>query len=167
MALGHGAVEFPLMLFIMAGMGTLLAAAHVRVGIGLAGGAFLIFMGVQMLRGLRRNSAPASQYGSKNPIWTGIILSVSNPYFLLWWATVGLALTSRALELGVLAFGLFAIAHWLCDLIWLEVLSMASFKGSKLLGGRNQRIVLIVCALALLLFGAMFIHDAAGHLING
>jgi hypothetical protein len=67
----------------------------------------------------------------------------------------------------VLAFGLFALTHWLCDLVWLEALSLASFKGSRLLGGRNQRVVLAVCALALLVFGAMFIHDAVRRALAG
>ena len=124
-------------------------------------------MGVQMLRGLRRTINPAARSGGHGPIWTGIILSAGNPYFLLWWATVGLALASQASRLGMLAFGLFAILHWLCDLVWLEALSLATFKGSKLLGDRNQRIVLAVCALALLVFGVTFIHDATGRLISG
>ena len=165
-AVGHGVVEFPLMLLIMSGLSTPLASQGVRVGIGLAGGVFLVFMGVQMLRNLRANKDPATQYAGRGPFWTGIILSGGNPYFLFWWATVGLALASQAAELGVLAFGLFAIAHWLCDLVWLEALSLASFKGSKLLGDRNRRIVLALCALALLFFAVMFIHDAARQLIT-
>lgn len=170
MALGHGVVEFPLMFLIMLGMGALFASQHVRIAIGLTGGAFLVFMGLQMLRGLRRTARTnvgKDISGGQGPIWTGIILSAGNPYFLLWWATVGLALASQASRLGMLAFGLFAILHWLCDLVWLEALSLATFKGSKLLGDRNQRIVLAVCALALLVFGVTFIHDAAGRLISG
>lgn len=166
MALGHGIVEFPLMLLIMAGMGTLLASERVQIGIGLAGGAFLILLGVQMLRNLGAESDAAGPNSGRGPIWTGIILSGGNPYFLVWWATVGLALASRASELGVLAFGLFAVAHWLCDLVWLEALTMATFKGSELLGRRGQRAVLTVCALALLVFGVMFIHDAAGRVLG-
>ena len=72
----------------------------------------------------------------------GIILTGANPYFLVWWATVGLALTTQAVELGLLAFALFSVVHWLCDLVWLEALSLASHKGTELLGGRVQRIVL-------------------------
>ena len=165
-AVGHGVVEFPLMLLIMSGLSTLLTSPHVRVGIGLAGGAFLLFMGVQMLTSLRAGVDPTTPHVRRGPLWTGIILSGGNPYFLFWWATVGLALASQAAELGILAFGLFAMAHWLCDLVWLEVLSAASFKGAKLLGDRNQRIVLGICASALLFFGVMFIHDAGRRLID-
>ena len=162
-AIGHGLIEFPLMVLILSGVSTLLASDPMRIGIGLIGGGFLLFMGVQMLRGLRRAADPAADYNRKGPVVTGIILSAGNPYFLIWWATVGLALASQAWQLGLLAFVLFAILHWLCDLVWLEALSVATFKGSKLLGNRNQRIVLAICALALLFFGAKFIADAGGR----
>ena len=71
------------------------------------------------------------------------------------------------LRLGVLAFGLFAVVHWLCDLIWLEVLSLAAFKGSQLLGGRSGRIITWICAAVLLAFGAAFIIGAAMTLFRG
>ena len=162
MALGHGAVELPLMLLILAGAGTLIESAGARIGIGLAGGAFLILAGGQMLMTLQRVKETAATPDQRRPFWTGAILSGANPYFLLWWATVGLALTVRAADLGVVAFALFAVVHWLCDLLWLEALSLASFKGSRLLGEHSQTVVLAICGIALIGFGAMFIFDAAG-----
>jgi len=159
-AVGHGIVEFPLMLLIMAGTSTLFASKGVTIGIGLVGGAFLILMGSQMLRSLGKNQDQTGIKAARNPILTGVILTVGNPYFLLWWVTVGLALATRALALGALAFGLFAIVHWLCDLVWLEALSLASFKGTRLLGQRSQKVVLAVCSVALILIGLAFIFDA-------
>ena len=164
-AIGHGLVEFPLMALIMVGMGVVFELRGVRIGIGLAGGAFLVFMGVQMLRSLTRPAEAAEAPKKANPVWTGVVLTGGNPYFLLWWATVGLALATRALHLGATAFALFAIVHWLCDLIWLEALSLASHRGSQLLGGRIQRIVLIVCGVALVAFGLLFAWDAAKNLL--
>ncbi|MCX5636685.1 MAG: hypothetical protein NTX52_03195, partial [Planctomycetota bacterium] len=49
---------------------------------------------------------------------------------------------------------------WLCDLIWLEALSWASFKGSVLISPRRQRIVMLVCAIVLFGFGLLFIGGA-------
>jgi threonine/homoserine/homoserine lactone efflux protein len=159
-AAGHGVVEFPLVLLIMAGVGSVLASRGFRIGIGLVGGAFLVTMGIQMLRSASAPAAVADTGKRRYPLLTGIVLTAGNPYFLVWWATVGLTLTAQAMEIGILAFGLFALVHWLCDLTWLEVLSLASHKGSRVLGGRVQRIVLGVCAVALLAFGVMFIAGA-------
>ena len=87
-------------------------------------------MGVQLLGSLRKLDADSAAQVQRHPLWIGVVLSGANPYFLLWWATVGLTLTGRAMEFGVMVLILFALVHWLCDLGWLEVLSFAGFKGS-------------------------------------
>ena len=160
MALGHGMVEFPLMVGIMAGMGVLLRSETAKTGIGLAGGLFLVVMGAGMLWKLREPETEAKMSGRGGPIIVGVVLSAGNPFFLIWWATVGLTLVTKAMELGVMALVLFGIIHWLCDLVWLEALSLASFRGGRLLGGRSRRIALAVCALVLLAFGVIYLYDA-------
>jgi len=165
-AVGHGIVEFPLMILIIVGLGQVFQIAWVRIGIGLAGGVMLALMGVAMLREARKSADVAAVGAKRGPVLTGIVLSAGNPYFLLWWATVGLALASRAAELGVLAFALFAVLHWLCDFVWLEALSWTSFKGSRLLGGRTQRVVLAVCGAALLAFGGLFLYRGGRDLVG-
>ena len=165
-ALGHGIVEFPLMAMIMLGMGALLRSAGAKIVIGLAGGLFLLLLAGQMLKGLGKTTSPTDKHVRKSPILTGILLTGGNPLFLIWWATIGLALASRAAALGVLAFALFAVIHWLCDLAWLEALTVATFKGAKLLGDRGQRIVLSLCAAAMLAIGVKFIIDAAISLVR-
>ncbi len=166
-ALGHGLVEFPLMLLVVAGAGALLARPAVAVGVGLVGGAFLVHLGIRILRDLGRPDAAACAGRAGRPLWTGVVLTAGNPYFLLWWVTVGLALTERALEIGRAAFMLFAVTHWLCDLVWLEALSWASFKGTRLMDDRLQRRVLALCGAALVVLGAVFIRDAVVRQMSG
>ena len=159
-ALGHALVEFPLVFGILLGMDRLLESETTKMIIGLAGGAFLLWMGGQMLCSLNKGSNNITSYNSRNPFWIGVILSATNPYFLLWWATVGLALAKDARDLSMMVFVLFTIVHWLCDLVWLEVLSWTSSKGSKLVGEHNLRRILIICSITLLFFGATFIYRA-------
>jgi threonine/homoserine/homoserine lactone efflux protein len=163
-AVGHGIVEFPLMLLVLGGMVELFEIAGVSVLIGAAGGGFLLYMGVQMLRDAGKRVGAESKYAAMNPIWIGIVLTGGNPYFLLWWVSVGLALTKQAFEFGRLGFALFALVHWLCDLVWLEILSRASFVGSEVFGQRTQRAVLGVCGAALIVLGGLFVVDAATDL---
>ncbi len=160
MAVGHGVVEFPLMGLIMAGAGVMLQTKGFRVGVGIAGGAILILMAMMMLGSLRRPMDVAQPQPVRNPLWTGMALTGANPYFLIWWATVGLALATRAAELGMIAFALFAVVHWLCNLAWLEVLSVASHHGTALMGPRVQKVIVIVCGSAMAAFGAWFLRDA-------
>ena len=159
-ALGHLVIEFPLLLLIMAGTGKLLEMPAAKTGIGLVGGAVLLLMGAQLLIGLCKADEAFDLSGRRHPFWTGVILTVANPLFLVWWATVGLKLAIEVRAWGLLAFALFAVLHWLCDLAWLEALSLTSFKGSKLLGQRSQKVVLAICAAMLLYFGGKFIYEA-------
>ncbi len=165
-ALGHAAVEMPLILLLAAGIGGFLTSAEARTSVGLAGGAVLIFMGGQLLASLRREAAGAEAPAQRHPLVTGIVLTGANPYFLVWWATVGLALASKAVEWGVVALVIFAIVHWLCDLGWLEVLSQAGFKGAEFFGRRAQTVVSVVCAVVLLGFGVMFLYDALVRIVQ-
>ena len=156
---GHILVEFPLILLLAAGLGTFLESRGVRAGIGLIGGLLLLAMGLQLLVSLGKSDAGSAASVQRHPLWIGIVLSGANPYFLLWWATVGLTLTSQAMEFGLLALVLFALVHWLCDLGWLEVLSFAGFKGSAF-GNRSQKVISLICAVMLLGFGLKFVWDA-------
>jgi threonine/homoserine/homoserine lactone efflux protein len=166
MAVGHGIVEFPLIVLITVGMKEIIESTLIKIVIGLAGGAFLIIMSVQMLKSPESADKPQVTSSKSTPLLAGVILSGCNPYFFLWWATVGLALATAATRLGIWAFVLFAIVHWLCDLVWLETLSWASFKGSVLLNPRRQRIVMIICAVVLLGFGLLFIGGAGIGLVR-
>jgi len=166
LAIGHGIIEFPLIVVIILGLGKYFELQKVQIAIGLAGGIFLLLMAIQGLLSLKAKAENASRVLTERPILAGIILSASNPYFLIWWATVGLALATQAKQLGIWAFGLFALAHWSVDLIWLQILSWASFKGSVLLGPRGMRIVLMICSAALFVFGLFFIYNAANILFK-
>jgi threonine/homoserine/homoserine lactone efflux protein len=115
---------------------------------------------------LRSAEQQETKVAKSAPLLAGIILSAGNPYFLFWWATVGLALATTATGMGIWAFALFAVVHWLCDFIWLSALSLASFKGTGLFGLRSQRIVLMICAVALFFFGLYFIYNACNVLIK-
>jgi len=164
MALGHGIIEFPLMILITLGMDAILESAATKVVIGFAGGAFLLMMAIQMLPGLRKAGGEGAKVIKGGPVVAGIVLSGGNPFFFVWWASVGLNLAITASGFGIWAFAMFAVVHWLCDLIWFSVLSWASFKGSVLLGPRCQKTILWICSLTMFVFGLIFIYHAAATL---
>jgi len=132
----------------------------------LAGADSLLLKGIQVVVAVRKPIAATETSSQKHPFWTGVVLSGGNPYFLIWWATVGLALATDAVELGIVAFALFAVIHWLCDLVWLEVLSLTSYKGTQVFGDRIQQTVLVVCGALLVFFGGKFLYDAGIALLS-
>jgi len=163
-AVGHIVVELPLIVGLAVGLGGRLESITVRSVIGLAGGVVLLWMGGQLLQSLRDTPVESQTSVERHPVMTGVVLTAANPYFLVWWATVGLTLTSQALQFGLLTLTLFALAHWLCDIGWLAVLSWAGFKGTQVFGPRMQTVVSVACAVILLGFGVKFVLDAAAGL---
>ena len=158
--LGHGVVEIPLMLAVFYGVGRLLQVPHTQAAIALAGGLFLLWMGWGMLRSLRQRVALDRQTGNTSFV-AGILLSIGNPYFLVWWATVGAALIARSAEFGLGGFLAFGLAHWGCDFVWNYGLSALSFHGGQVFGARFQRGIFLLCGTALIFFGGRFVWEGA------
>ena len=165
LTIGHVIIELPLIILITLGMGTILKSKNTQIVIGLAGGIILVIMAIRMATTLKNNKSSNTKALKNNPLLAGAILSASNPYFLLWWATVGLALATTARGFGIWGFALFAAVHWLCDLIWLQALSWASFKGTALLGRRSEVAAISICAGLVFLFGLFFMIKAIAALI--
>jgi threonine/homoserine/homoserine lactone efflux protein len=152
------------MFLIMTGMGKLFKIPLIQNLIGLTGGAILVLMAIGIFRGMGKNQLSIDNPKTKGPLLTGILLSAGNPYFLLWWATIGLTLAGQAMQLGAFAFMIFAIVHWLCDLIWLEILSWLGFQGTSFFGPRSQERIMLICGFALLIFGIRFAFLATSSL---
>jgi threonine/homoserine/homoserine lactone efflux protein len=166
-AIGHGIVEFPLVLAIYYGFGRWFKVPAVQTGIALAGGLFLFYMGLGMLRDLRREQVASSEtdrYKGRLPVAAGALLSLGNPYFLVWWATIGAALTLRSAEYGLGGLLAFASVHWSCDLGWSYLLSSMSHRGGRVFGRRFQQMVLVVCGVFLVLIGGKYLYQVGRFL---
>jgi threonine/homoserine/homoserine lactone efflux protein len=158
-AVGHGIVEFPLMLAIWGGISYLQHNTGLKVSIGLVGGVFLLLMGLGMLRSAAPGKAPADKMAA-SALVGGIVLTAANPYFLLWWASVGANMVMTAIGFGLLGFVVFAVTHWLCDLVWLWFLSAMAYKGGQFFGQTFQKVTFGVCGAFLLVMSGKFILDA-------
>jgi len=163
-ALGHGIVEFPLMIFLYLGFGLFLSNLQVKSAIALAGGLVLSYLSYAMFRDLKSGD-PAETKAGRSPLISGALLSLGNPYFLVWWATVGVSLILRASHYGISGFTLFMVIHWMCDLVWLYFLSILAFKGGKVLGKTFRKVVLFICGTFLAGFAVKYLIDGARGLI--
>ncbi|MFH1081811.1 MAG: LysE family transporter [Pseudomonadota bacterium] len=163
-AIGHGVVELPLIALIYLGVGVLFQMAAVKVAIGILGGGVLLWMAIEMLRNYRRAEI-SGQGRDLNSFVAGILLTAGNPYFLIWWATVGATLILRSIEFGVAGLVLMTVIHWSCDLVWFQSLSWLSFQGGRFFGKKLQMAIFIMCGLAMLYFGLYFIGDAVVRLV--
>lgn len=162
--LGHIMTEIAMMIVILAGLGYILGSQAAAFIIGTFGGLVLIFMGYNIskskdtLSNIQTNENEAQKYGS---VIGGIITSVSNPYFFIWWATIGLAFMFKGIELAGI-FGLlgFIIGHWTADLTWYSTISFFSSRGSKIMNDKSYKAVMKICGVFLAILGIYFIINA-------
>jgi threonine/homoserine/homoserine lactone efflux protein len=92
-----------------------------------------------------------------SPFLAGMLTSISNPYFWLWWLTVGSALMIGALSGGITTAIAFIIGHWTADLAWFTLVSISVHRGRFLLRGREYRWILALCGLFLIVFGVYYV----------
>jgi threonine/homoserine/homoserine lactone efflux protein len=152
---GHAVIEIPLVAAIFLGFETVLKDDVVFAAIGLVGGPFLLYMGASMMR---TRIEDGQVQGSKlKPFSAGIALTAVNPYFLLWWATVGASLIGTAMGYGLIILPLFMVVHLACDLGWLEFVSYSVNRSKRFLTGRRYRFLFIGCGAFLIVFAMYFI----------
>jgi threonine/homoserine/homoserine lactone efflux protein len=156
---GHIAVEVLMVVVIVAGLSVILSGYSVLIaGIG---GAALIVFGILTIAGARHAAigvaADVSQQAG--PVLAGLVTSISNPYFWIWWLSVGSAMLIGATEGGIVAMAAFIAGHWSADLSWYTLVSASIHKGRFLLGVREYRVVLAACGAFLIAFGLYYISS--------
>ncbi len=156
-SLGHAVIEVPLILLIYFGLGNFFQNEILKLVLSVLGGGMIVWMGIDLFRA-RRKLAKEGKDTSYNAFVAGILMSGLNPFFLVWWATVGsLLLMSFIDAVGTWGMPFFIIVHWLCDLVWLSIVSFVIYKTHKFWGEKVQEWIFIILSVALLYFGLQFI----------
>ncbi len=156
--LGHGLVEIPLMTAIYLGLGGLLASGGFQRGVALGGGLVLLYLGWQMVR--EREKLATERDLPYSSVTAGVLTTALNPYFLLWWATIGAALISRSLKFGLLGFLALAVSHLSCDILWELFVSKTVHRTRSFWSMRLHRWLFIGAGLMLVGFGGVFLWGA-------
>ncbi|MCL6591185.1 MAG: LysE family translocator [Firmicutes bacterium] len=174
LVLGHAILEAVLILGLSLGLGQLLKLEVTQIIIGIAGGLMLAWMGYGLLRFESKAGNPLDTEAAAatfanggnqspvqlNPVFAGAVISFMNPYFLLWWSTIGLALISQAFVLGLEGIIFFYVGHILADLVWYSLISLAVSGGRRLITPKLYRWLLIGCGVLLIFFAVRFIFGA-------
>lgn len=162
---GHALLELVLVIVIFLGFDMVLQSTQAQVGIGLIGGALLAYMGVDMIRSSVKNKLTvqmdSDQSGSGSMLVYGIVLSATNPYFLLWWAIVGLGFIMQSYEsFGYAGAAIFFLGHITADFGWYGLISIVVGNTRKFIKEKPYRMIIIALGATLIFFGIKFFYDA-------
>jgi threonine/homoserine/homoserine lactone efflux protein len=158
-ALGHGIVEFPLMILIFFVLSQFTIPTMVQIAVGLIGGALMVFMGIRSFRG--RHKQQEIQTGPmRDSVFAGIYTTAVNAGFILWWLTVGTALILNAKLFGLLGFSIFAGLHWFVDFAWYTAVAFLIFKSQRFWNDRVRFGITVFCSAVFIGFGFYFMGSA-------
>ena len=157
---GHAILEMALIAALMLGLAPFLADEDVFAAIALGGAFFLLWMALGMFRSLPKLRIELGDVPSrgKGHVLAGITMSLANPYWVLWWATIGLGYVLYCRQFGVAGIVFFFSGHILADFLWYGVVSLAMAKGRHLMSDGLYRALIGVCAGALVFFSGYFVY---------
>jgi threonine/homoserine/homoserine lactone efflux protein len=93
-----------------------------------------------------------------NSLILGLAFSGLNPYFILWWLSIGSVLIVQALAFAAIAGILIMYAsHVWMDYAWLTLVAHLAKKGQNLMGSRYYRFAVVAFGLILIGYGLQFI----------
>ncbi len=165
LVLGHALLELLVVLTLARGLARAIRHPTVLRTIAALGGITLLVLGADLARAAwtgavhlgEAQAAPAAAL----PILTGIVVSVSNPYWVLWWAMVGASYTALALHRGGnLALGAFYIGHIAADFGWYVLIALLLIAGQQLFDAEVYRFVVGLAGAFLVAMGLFFIAAA-------
>ncbi len=156
-ATGHAIIELPVIFALFFGIKLIIQFTYITTYMTFAGSIVLFILATLTLKSLRNNNSPVQTY---TPMVDGIILSAFNPYFYVWWLTIGLSLIQKATLFGATGLAVFSVLHLACDYIWLLLLSIISFAGASFLGNKFTKAVGMLTVILLYASGLLFMYDA-------
>jgi threonine/homoserine/homoserine lactone efflux protein len=166
--LGHALLEMALLVALVAGLGHWLTRPFVQGVLGIGGGVLLAILGVRMMATARDSvfealtTSPDKRAALRGPVLAGILTSLANPFWTLWWATIGLNYISVALKQGYLGLGAFYTGHILADLVWYSMIAAAVASGRRVLPVQVYIALFLLCGLAMTGLGAFFLGTSIG-----
>ena len=157
---GHGLLELFLVTILILGLAPFFQLPAVFVVSAIAGSAILLWMAGGMLRslpGLSLNVAPR-QGRLNHPVFSGIVMSVSNPYWIIWLATIGIGYILYSRQFGMWGLVFFFTGHILADLVWYSSVAAVVAGGRRFLTDRLYRGLIAICSVFLIAFASYFAY---------
>lgn len=160
MAVGHAIVEFPLVILLGIGVFSLQVFPEFRTWIAVFGAITLFAFATLQIKSVLQKKKDITAKPKQGPLITGIALSALNPFFIIWWLTIGFKLISDAMMIwtfsGILI--VFVLHIWM-DFAWLGGVSFLASKSSRILSNRNYKVLMVGLSLMLVYFGIIFLTD--------
>ncbi|MFN3974224.1 MAG: LysE family transporter [Dehalococcoidia bacterium] len=163
---GHALLELGVVVILVLGLGRFFQGDTAKAVIALVGGAVILWMAwgtVQTALRERPDFRPGQRDGQQKaggPILGGVLVSLSNPFWSIWWLTVGASLLSRFYPgaLGLWSVVAVYIGHIASDFVWYSGVAVAVSTGRRVMTRPVYAGTLLACAGFLAFMGGVFLY---------
>lgn len=171
LVLGHALLELTLVILMIFGLNKLFANPVFTAVMGILGGAILLWMGYGMVKAAwKKEISIEDETSAKKGQISGLVLpgalvSASNPYWILWWATVGITYLGKAYQQGIFGAGAFYFGHIMSDLVWYSLIAWIVAFGRKVINDRMYRGLIAIFGIILIYFAGTFIVSGVQYFL--
>lgn len=162
---GHALLELGVVVILALGLGRFFQGDMAKAVIGLVGGSVILWMAWGTVQTALRErpdfrSVPEGRRRAGGPVLGGVVVSLSNPFWSIWWLTVGASLLSRFYPgpLGLWSVGAIYIGHILSDFVWYSGVALAISSGRRVMTRPVYAGILLACAGFLAFMGGLFLY---------
>ncbi|MCD6413284.1 MAG: LysE family transporter [Elusimicrobia bacterium] len=156
--LGHAILEVSLIFLILKTGHSLFNSVMVKKIIFFLGGIILVAVATGLIFQNSKADLTANPQSRTFPaIITGIVGSLSNPYWLIWWITIGLGLLIQASEYRIKGIAVFFSGHILADFLWYSTVSFSFSHGRKFIKPKFYKAIIFSCSFFLLVLACWFL----------
>jgi len=171
-ASGHAIVEFPLIIALSYGLFSFSYNLHLAdvifKFIGVTGGIFLLLFSILQIISILKDKSNNSQaitnlkFNIKNPILVGFIFTILNPFFLIWWLTIGSKLISDSvINFGIVeGISIIFLSHIWMDYFWLWFTAFMINKGKSIIKEKVYRIFVFAISVILGIYGGYLLFTS-------
>ena len=165
---GHAVAEIAILCLFALGLSTVIQLQWITAVVGIIGGLVLFIMGSDMLMGALRDRVGLDLNGGDKPagqitpgslgraVGAGVIGSAANPYWIIWWLTIGVMYVAEALKYGWLGLGFFYTGHILADYVWYVLIAVIAATGKKFLTAAVYKGIIAGCGVLMMILALYF-----------
>lgn len=168
---GHAVLELAVIAALFLGLIRYLENPLIARVIGIVGGIFLLYLGVDILVSVIRKRfiidfKSIIKKRTMNVRSTGIIMargimmSLMNPYWYIWWISIGAAFIIKSVKFEFSGVTAFFTGHISADFIWYLFIGFLISTGRRFFNQKIYNGILIACSIFLFYLGIRFIVDA-------
>jgi threonine/homoserine/homoserine lactone efflux protein len=167
-ASGHAIIEFPLIIGLSYSLYTFSSidvSSSIFKVIGIIGGIFILIFSILQINIILRDKKSSTTNKSKgitdtklnikNPILAGFLFTILNPFFIVWWFTIGSKMISDSLvNFGIIeGTSLVFFSHIWMDYFWLWFTSFMINKGKSIIKEKIYRVFVFAISVILGIYG--------------